>query len=99
MRQHPNQKGPWKQVVSFTPEFFCFGMIRASFPVISLGPMEGSRVGEELAEEHGGCGRRSISFLGRDLDILWSSALYILRKHISSLNEACSSRRELSTSC
>jgi hypothetical protein len=34
-------------------------MMRASFHVISLGPVEGSRVGEELAEEHGGSGRRS----------------------------------------
>ena len=76
-----------------------FGHDEGQFLLISLGPVEGSRVGEELAEEHGGSGRRSISFLGRDLDILWFSALHVLRKHISSLNEACSSRRELSTSC
>ena len=56
-------------------------VVRASLHVVSLGPVEGSRNGEELAEEHGG-GGRSVSFMGRDLDSLWFSALQILGRHL-----------------
>lgn len=53
--------------VSFTPELFCF-----CCNIINVGPVEGSRNGEELAEEHGRVERRTVSFFlgGGNLDIL-----------------------------